>query len=301
MSPDISMVNKTLRRYIKSKKTLKNLKCSPNRKGKKKYTCYSDESLEKLRKLWNARHPDHRIKSTKDKKIWKALKKYMGDVCETEKCWLRQHFIKNNLTSELVNYTFAPESPQSWKKNPTEWLTSLDIEKVMKQYERKYKNFKFIGPSPIDFDKHLLYNECVWEELCKFNLEKYIKQGKTKIGVIFNTDPHYKEGSHWISLFIDISKKYIFFFDSTGDDVPKEINILINRIISQANTLGIKLKRIINKQSHQRGDTECGMYSLFLIIELLENRKTPNNFIKNRISDKEMENLRKIYFNDSNK
>ena len=299
MSHDISMPRKTIRRYKSSNKTLKKMKCSPNRKGKKKYTCYSDESLEKLRKLWNARHPDHRIKSKKDKKIWEALKKNLGNVCNTEKCWLRQHFAKNHLTSDLVNYTFAPSSPQSWEKNPTEWLTSLDIERVMKQYEKKYKSFEFIGPSPIDFDKHLLYNECVWEELCKFNLKKYIKQGKKKIGIIFNVDPHYKEGSHWISLFIDINKKFILFFDSTGDGVPKEINVLMNRIISQADKLGIKLHRIVNKQSHQRGDTECGMYSLFLIIELLENRKTPNYFTKGRISDKEMEKLRKVYFNEA--
>ena len=43
------------------------------------------------------------------------------------------------------------------------------------------------------------------------------------------------------------------------------------------------------------------MYSLFLIIELLENRKTPDYFTKKRISDKEMEHLRKIYFNEADK
>ena len=37
-----------------------------------------------------------------------------------------------------------------------------------------------------------------------------------KIGIIFNTDPHNKSGSHWISLFIDVKKKIICFFDSVG-------------------------------------------------------------------------------------
>ena len=52
--------------------------------------------------------------------------------------------------------------------------------------------------------------KCVWEELCKFELEKQIEKGKNKIGIIFNLDKHYQSGSHWVSLFIDI-EIMIFF------------------------------------------------------------------------------------------
>ena len=52
--------------------------------------------------------------------------------------------------------------------------TNIDILNVMKQYEHIYPNFEFIGPSPIDYDTHLSYGECVWEELCKFNLQNNI-------------------------------------------------------------------------------------------------------------------------------
>ena len=55
----------------------------------------------------------------------------------------------------------------------------------------------------------------------------------------------------------------------------------------------------MRQKQHQRTDTECGMYSLYVIIELLENRKTPQYFQKHRISDDEMERLRKIYFNQA--
>ena len=77
--------------------------------------------------------------------------------------------------------TFAPLQPISWKRKPTEWLSSVDIQKVMKQWENAYKCFEFIGPTPIDFDSHKLYGECVWEELCKFNLSSFLKKNKTKI------------------------------------------------------------------------------------------------------------------------
>ena len=61
------------------------------------------------------------------------------------------------------------------KKTKNEWLNSLDITNVMRQFEEKHKNFEFIYPSPIDFDDHEMYGECVWEELCKFQLSEKIK------------------------------------------------------------------------------------------------------------------------------
>ena len=274
-------------------------KCSPTAE-EKDYTCYSDEALNKMKNLWNARHPDVKIKFTEPKDIWNSLRNNMSNVCNIETCWLRQNFMKDDTTKFLMAYTFAPEAPKSWKKNPYEWLTSLDIERVMKQYEKKYRCFEFIGPSPIDFDEHLLYGECVWEELCKFNLEELLNKGKNKIGVIFNLDPHYKEGSHWVSLFINIKAGYIFYFDSNGEKIPNEIMILVNRIINQSNKINISLKFYQNHPfEHQKSNTECGMYSLYLIINLLRDCKSYKAFMTKRVPDAEMKKLRNEYFNHS--
>ena len=38
---------------------------------------------------------------------------------------------------------------------------------------KERKKFLFLGPSPVDYDEKLLYNECVWEDLCKFFFNKY--------------------------------------------------------------------------------------------------------------------------------
>ena len=166
----------------------------------------------------------------------------------------------------------------------------------MKQYEHAYPSFTFIGPSPIDFNKKKLFGQCVWNDLCNFELETYIKRGKNKIGIIFNTDPHYLDGSHWICLFINLEQNYIYYFDSQADATPKEITKFIKKIKSQANKLDINLKKYKNKTDHQKTDTECGMYVLYVIIELLKNNKTPQNFDK-RVPDKDMEYLRKVFFN----
>ena len=49
---------------------------------------------------------------------------------------------------------------------------------------------------------------------------------------------------------------------------------------------------------HQEKDTECGMYSLYFIIKMLEGASYKKLFLnkKNLIRDKEMLNLRKKYF-----
>lgn len=309
--------SKGLNRYKKKMKTKKNkiggsshrgtkknkkINCSPKPKGEiNDFTCYTNRSLYKLRDLWNERHPDVKINSSSPKEIHNLLSKKLSNVCNTEACWLKQKANFGPMSSELSD-SFAPESPPEWKKNPNEWLSSEDIIKVMKQYEKAYKCFDFMGPSPIDFDTKKLYGECVWEELCNFNLADQIKKGKTKIGVIFNTDPHNKPGKHWISLFINIKKKKIFFFDSTGDKMPIQIKKFIERIEKQGLKLNPKIKFISDSNEgveHQYGNTECGIYSLFFIVHMLEDKLTEHYLKTHILKDEYMEKFRHIYFNDS--
>jgi len=290
--------SKSTQKDINNTLTEINLKCAPKTK-QKDYTCYTDDSLLKLRNYWNIRHPDNRINTVEPRQIWNELKTNMSSTCKVESCWLKQKFVKEKVDKELLEFTFAPKAPDSWKKNSHEWLSSIDLEKVMKQYEHAYPSFSFIGPSPIDFDSVKLYGQCVWEELCNFDLYNYLHSGKTKIGVIFNTDPHYKGGSHWISLFINIKQKYIYFFDSNGNKAPNEIKSFIERVKLQGNQIGIDFNVESNYPlEHQKSESECGMYSLYLIIQLLTNRKKPESFSKVRISDEEVFNLRHEYFND---
>ena len=283
-------------------KKLKHVNCSPkDKKEMNNFTCYTDKSLYKLRDLWNARHPDVKINTNNAKDIHTKLTEYLSNVCNKESCWIKQKKEFGPVSSEMSD-SFAPESPDEWKKNPNEWLSSVDIMKVMKQYEKAYKCFDFIGPTPIDFDTRKMYGECVWEELCNFNLAEQIKKGKTKIGIIFNTDPHDKPGQHWISMFINIKKKHIFFFDSTGDKPSKEIMALVNRIKEQGMSLKPKIvfKFDSNKGiEHQYGNTECGIYSLFFIVHILEEKMTEHYLKTHILKDEYMQKFRKIYFNDS--
>jgi hypothetical protein len=278
------------------------LKCSPKAKGEvNDFSCYTDKTLYKMRAKWNARHTDAKIQSNDPKIIHKMLTDYFKGVCNKESCWLKQNAVFGDMKHEMTD-SFAPVSPSDWEKNPNEWLTSVDIMNVMKQYEKAYKCFDFLGPSPIDFDTRKMYGECVWDELCNFNLAHQLNTGKTKIGMIFNTDPHDKPGQHWISMFVDVKKQMIFFFDSVGDKIPKQVMVLVDRIKEQGLAMTPPINFAFDQNhpvEHQYGTTECGVYSLYFIVHMLEDKLTKEYLKTHIIKDKYMENFRDIYFNDS--
>ena len=269
-------------KYKNKTNVKKRANCFAGRTKKHGRTCFADKSLITLRDMWNKQHPDKKINSKKSNEI----------------CWLEQKFSKGDIAKKLKKIHFAPMQPVKWKKNKNEWLNSLDITNVMKQYEHDYKDFQFLGPSPIDFDL-VKDNKCIEEEICNCNVSAKYNEGIRKLGFIFNLDPHYKGGSHWVSLFVNLDENYIFFLDSNGIKIPKEIKKLVNRIQKQAKEkLHKKLRFIDNApMEHQHENTECGMYSLYNIISLLTKQKTPREIKNKRIPDADMEEFRSIFFN----
>jgi hypothetical protein len=282
----------------KKNKTAK-LMCSPRVNKEHQFTCFESGTLHLLKQLWNSKHPTNQIRSTNPFHIWTALNEYLKHMCDKESCWLKQKFVNGKLNHEIKN-SFAPKSPSEWKKKPNAWLSNLDIDAVMKQYEKTYKCFEFLGSTSIDFDLRK-NNSCVCNKLCNFNLADQIKRGKTKIGIVFNTDPHYKGGEHWISLFINIKKRFIYFFDSVGTACPKEIRVFADRVINQGKEMQPPIIFEFDQNhpvSHQNTNTECGVYSLFFIINMLKDNLTKEYLKKHRLKDKYIEKFRKIFFNE---
>ena len=275
-------------------KTFKKLNCHP-RKSKKRQTCYDDSELVILKDDWNKQRPDQKIYVSNPLEIWNELKNKIAD-CPQELCWVDKIVKDSTLKSKLYN-NFVPKRPDSWNTNKNEWLDSNNIKNVLDQYKEHYKYFTYLGPSPMDFDKKIR-GVCVWPELCNLSLKDQLKKGITKIGIVLNIDKHTKGGSHWVGLFIDLKEKYIFYFDSCDGDTPVEVTVFTNKMVNQAKALNIKLRRFTNRGlQHQEGTTECGMYVLYFIINLLEKTKNVAYFKKNRIPDENMEEFRTIYFN----
>ena len=264
--------------------------CHP-RKSKKRKTCFEPSDLILLRNEWNRKHPDHLIKSNNQSTILKQLDKYMTE-CNDDLCWTT--LIEDSTTKkEITKRNFAAIQPTNWKKNQHEWLSNYDISNVLNQYKEKYTDFDFIKPSPIDFDTKIGY-KCVTEDICHLNLEDYTKKGIYKLAIPLNLDKHTGNGFHWVVLYIDLKRKFLYYFDSAKNEIPDEVDVLIDRLIQQTPT---PLKRLNNQdKQHQQGNTECGMYVLFFVISMLEG-KSPEYFNQRVITDEEVFKCRSIYFN----
>ena len=86
-----------------SKKPFQKLNCSPKGKNEiKEYTCYTDNDLQKLRNMWNARHADKKITTNDSKEIWELLKNYYAKICNKESCWVRQMTKGTKMEKELL-------------------------------------------------------------------------------------------------------------------------------------------------------------------------------------------------------
>ena len=228
----------------------KKLHCSPKNKGNT-ITCFSTHSLVKIAKAYNKTHPDKiHIPKKRNRKtkhvLWRDIRSKFRKYtpCDDDFCILKNTKVQNKALIEELESDFRPEMPQKWSDSPNEWLSTVDIQNVMEQYVEDNNDFVFIGPVPIDFDHRFSFGKCVSDELCKINLDKLHNNGIKRIGVIFNLDPHYKGGSHWVCLFVDIHKGGIYFIDSTGDSPPKEVETLMSRLQEQGNRLLLN-KRIL--------------------------------------------------------
>ena len=286
---------RTRKRVSKTGKTKskKLSKCAPSSKNSS-FTCFDRKSLIRIAKHWNKTHKDKIRITGKNNKLWNSINKKMKKYCEEELCWLEQDFVEKKLKTELSE-NFKPQMPKVWKNKPREWLTTNDIRDVMKQYDKTYNDFSFIGPVPIDFDhEYDNIGNCIVNELCNIDVNKLLKKNISKLGVIFNTDPHNKSGEHWIALYADFNKG-IYYFDSYGLKPPKEVDILMKRLQKQCNKLNKNIKTHYNNKQHQFKNSECGVYSMNFIIQLLKGVEF-DTIIKNIIKDDNMHKNRYILY-----
>ena len=272
--------------------------CAPH--TEESFTCFTKRALINIVKAWNKHKSKDKIifTNTSKKKLWKKLNKKLRDKCENEYCWTEQDFLKKKSINLKKRY-FRPKMPEEWYKNDREWLNTYDIDKVMKQYELKYKDFHFLGAVPMDFDKKLGFGSCVIDELCNINLKNLLKQGKTKLGIILNLDNHDQEGSHWVSLFCDFVKDAIYYFDSYGYKETPEIRRLMDRLKEQGSSLNKNIDIHVNTNRHQYKTSECGVYSINFIERLLNNERF-DTIANIKVPDDSMFNNRERYFINKN-
>ena len=222
---------------------------------------------------------------------------------------------------DLQKFTFKPVGPNK----QYDWLSTTNINDVIDQYENKYKNFMFLGAVPYDFQelRQLEMDEINFKDLENGLLnEEHNKDEKIdQFGMVINLDPHDKPGSHWVSLYANLDKNQIYFFDSFGKKPRKKIKKFINKIAkymykkkyNQELSINKVLKNLKENKTHKQIDnlkdfdirynniqhqfenSECGVYSINFIVRLVGG-ETFDEITKNITKDDFMNNCRKQYF-----
>ena len=288
-------------------------RCAPNKKFEQG-SCFTIKDLENITNEYNKTHPNNKKSIIKEKRfLLKTVNNIMKDEynCKDndQVCWVESKLLKNNDNEELnliANETLRPAGPKGMK----DWLSTSDINRVMLQYEDKFKDFKFFGAVPRDFD------QLPQLEICNVNIKKLVSTGKTKMGMVINLDTSDMNGSHWVALFANLNKNQIYFFDSFAEPPKKEFTILIKKILNymycKTNNVDVKLDnftcRVIkckqydiqyNKKQHQFKNSECGVYSMNFIIRLL-NGESFKSIESDIMKDDKMLQCRGVYFRDWN-
>ena len=278
--------------------------CSPSKKGNH-ISCLDYNLLKKIAEILKKYDPTIKIYKTK-KRLHKEISEHLKKEthCKTESCWKSLGIIKNELTQrehELFEESFRPDMPEEWKSNPNKWLSTIDIDRVMEQYEDGYPNFQYLGANPIDFDTKISDGKCVSDELCKLNIKELRKEGKNSLGMVFNTDPHNQSGEHWFSLYIDLKgtnikgEPCIYYFDSLASKPKDEVVEFVKRVQEQCCEIEKDISFLYNDIRHQHKNTECGVYCLHFLVSMLKGVNF-KKYIQKKRNDKEMEAFRKFFF-----
>jgi hypothetical protein len=239
------------------------------------------EEVENLRIVYNEEHPTEQpISKGTMTKVWNEIRNRFHDKCSagTTEC-IVAHMLKKQ------------KAPGSWEKNPEEWLSSLDIDAVEKEFMHMFKKYHYIGAIPIDFDKKSKTGSCVVSALCSMNIKQLYDNGTRKIGIVFNTDVSTGPGQHWIAVFVDIDPKYenarMTYFDSYSKQPEPEIQRLMARWKEQWDSTKIHSKPMelsFNKTRHQYEDSECGMYCLYFhfccLVGIPMEKRVPDDVVR---------------------
>ena len=180
--------------------------------------------------------------------------------------------------AKLAKKYLRPAYPKEWVSDPDKWLDSNNIKAVMDQYEEArtingVKEFEFMGPFPIDFAAPDPYHNtpdgskrCLQTEICELRVQKALENGVKSVGIVYNLDPHYKSGSHWVANYIDIPGNKCYYLDSYGVEPPPQVEKFMKWLTTQ----DPEMKLEYSKKVLQKSNTECGMFCLYIISRLIE-------------------------------
>jgi hypothetical protein len=214
----------------------KTLKCSTISKSRTRTkTCLSLKDLEQITGKRGSK--DVLIKHTENV-IKRPLYKAEKDLYKYIK-------LPEKLEYDIKYMLYKPSA-----NSPNRGLYTTEMNQVLKQIfykiDPKEKKYKFLGTYPADYHG--------------VNIPKNINSG-----IVFNTDPSYKSGTHWVAISIHPKANTVYYFDSFG----KPPNHYISKFLKN---IPYKL-RVVSNKPFQKEDGLCGLYALNFLLCKAESKE----------------------------
>ena len=295
----------------------KSTHCSPARYGSKATTldatgtCLTkDEIVEAAQATIGLMDGGRFDARTLVKRVHEALGTALGE----EGKWAEAPQIARSTLGRKIEKAYRPEHPLEWVKDSHYWLSNFDIDAVMRQYQEASPSFRFVGVFPRDFSAPLgattkgkASKVCVAEALCNLSIAEEKSKGYDEAGFVLNLDTHRGPGTHWTGCYIGmdpVNKPHrfgFFYYDSVGRQPPKEIREFSSRLAKEASAVFLRAKvpfRVAhNTVRKQFEDSECGIYSMFFIVSMVQTDLTFDEICRDVIKrDGAMHGLRRVFF-----
>jgi hypothetical protein len=273
--------------------------CSPDAYSKTyltKQRCLSNSDIQGLAtELFHS--PTKELSSKSTDHLYRKLQRVLGPDPTT---WASHPALRGNRKLRArISQRFRPKRPSSWRKNPTTWLSTSNIEGVMRQYRRLHPDFVFLGVHSRDFASLRLPSV---REVKRPPLDKYLQSGKRHLGAVFNLDRYDQAGSHWVAVFISLdptSPMYgAYYYDSVARVPPEEIAEWMVRIKGDSRLPETRrmFELTWNRERRQFLHTECGMFAMAFLATAMENSMSFREVCDGMGTDEDMLALRKIMF-----
>lgn len=276
---------------------------------KQKGRCLPDAAIMSIAQLWNRTHrQESPVDVTTVEHAIQGLSTKLGSNVDG---WIDAPFLHEapKHRTALVRKYFKPKTPTSWRANPREWLSTVDIDNVMKQYEASSPEFKFLGVFPRNFTEVLKGSEACIAGTHVCDLQPHLGPAQAPrtpkcMGIVFNLDRHNQSGSHWVACFISIdtdpgAKMFgAYYYDSVARPPPMEVakwmvSVKV-KVDAQSPHRVFELK--YNKTRRQFQNTECGIFVIHFLTRAMKNNATFDSLCRDTGYDDDMLALRKTFF-----
>jgi hypothetical protein len=218
-------------------------------------SCFSNKQLLSillgLQRYFKKYYPKYiiRIDSTNSDILQEKIRKcimiiYKKGVQESE--YINMDFFRfikdSNVRHDIKFFVFKPHIDM------TSPLTTFEIKQIMLKWTKLNINIYF------DVGSCDLYKRIDFELLRNYKYNAFV----------LNLDNSKLPGSHWIAIFTDTYT--IEYFDSEGNGVA---NKCLQIFIRKLQKLYPSKKVVYNKNKFQRSGVNCGVFSIFFIIQRL--------------------------------